>query len=593
MNRFLNFRTLVAKIIGLIFTTASGFHVGREGPYVHISAIICNLMSKLPVFSNIRKKHAAYLVVLGAACSVGVTSSFGSPIGGVLFSLEVTSSFYLVENIWRSFFVSLVGMLMYTTMRTFINLGPGFLNTEWSLEPYKLIELLIFALLGLIIGVFGGLFLRLLQFSYHLTRVNEKLQTAWGQLGRTLFVALLLSLVTYPIELMRDNEKLSKVISQKDPVTDWTSLLVVIVLRYVLTILAVGFTGITAGIYSPLLTVGAVIGRLYGEMGAVLFSQLGISAGAYAIVGAASFASGVTGTVSTAIIVIEMTYQVHLLLPVLLGVMIASLICRTISPTAYSVMIEAKDLPMMPRFKLYNTITKKFAGDIMHKRVKKLSFNSSFYDAAKLVATHDFPTFPVVDRDGIYLGIVRRANICKVLDFYNIRWRNLRKPSSGRYKAIEIMKRNYTKRQKTRLDETVDQFSDNEEEELEKGSPTIEKPLSTFLDKLPKHDKEHYSILSDDDDPESQGNTDILNVDLPLRISPKEPNEESGDSEACIDIDTTVLSTSTETILTKIHFLFTALGISHLYITQQAKLVGVITRKRLIQTINSLNFSEN
>lgn len=44
--------------------------------------------------------------VFSAAAAVGVSLAFGTPIGGVLFSIEVTSSFYLVGNMWRGYFAA-------------------------------------------------------------------------------------------------------------------------------------------------------------------------------------------------------------------------------------------------------------------------------------------------------------------------------------------------------------------------------------------------------------------------------------------------------------------------------------------------------
>jgi len=38
--------------------------------------------------------------MLAAAVGAGVTATFGTPIGGVLFSIEVTSSNYIVANLW-------------------------------------------------------------------------------------------------------------------------------------------------------------------------------------------------------------------------------------------------------------------------------------------------------------------------------------------------------------------------------------------------------------------------------------------------------------------------------------------------------------
>jgi len=112
--RYLNFKTLVAKILGLIFAFAGGLSIGKEGPMVHICSIICSLLSKFPLFAYIRRNDAALMELLAAACAVGTTVAFGTPIGGVLFSIEVTSSFYLVDSLWRGFFVAGCGNLVYT-----------------------------------------------------------------------------------------------------------------------------------------------------------------------------------------------------------------------------------------------------------------------------------------------------------------------------------------------------------------------------------------------------------------------------------------------------------------------------------------------
>lgn len=42
--------------------------------------------------------------MLASACAVGVGSCFASPVGGVLFSIEVTTTYFAVRNYWRGFF---------------------------------------------------------------------------------------------------------------------------------------------------------------------------------------------------------------------------------------------------------------------------------------------------------------------------------------------------------------------------------------------------------------------------------------------------------------------------------------------------------
>jgi H+/Cl- antiporter ClcA len=48
LDNVLSLRTYIAKLIGLIAILMSGFSVGKEGPFIHLSAIIAdNLPYKL------------------------------------------------------------------------------------------------------------------------------------------------------------------------------------------------------------------------------------------------------------------------------------------------------------------------------------------------------------------------------------------------------------------------------------------------------------------------------------------------------------------------------------------------------------------
>ena len=67
--------------------------LGKEGPFVHIASIVATLLTKLVTsFSGIYANESRNSEMLAAAVAVGVACCFASPIGGVLFSIEVTSS---------------------------------------------------------------------------------------------------------------------------------------------------------------------------------------------------------------------------------------------------------------------------------------------------------------------------------------------------------------------------------------------------------------------------------------------------------------------------------------------------------------------
>ena len=48
--RYLSFRALIGKIIGVWSNFCAHLSVGKEGPFVHISACIANKLAKLHVF---------------------------------------------------------------------------------------------------------------------------------------------------------------------------------------------------------------------------------------------------------------------------------------------------------------------------------------------------------------------------------------------------------------------------------------------------------------------------------------------------------------------------------------------------------------
>lgn len=90
MKGFLGFWTLLIKSICLPLAIASGLSVGKEGPSVHYAVCTGNVISRF--FTKYQRNAAKTREILSACAAAGVAVAFGSPIGGVLFSLEVRNS---------------------------------------------------------------------------------------------------------------------------------------------------------------------------------------------------------------------------------------------------------------------------------------------------------------------------------------------------------------------------------------------------------------------------------------------------------------------------------------------------------------------
>ena len=87
---FFDLKVLFVKAVGATFAVSTGMCLGKEGPFVHISTCVAYLVGSL--FPKYRDNGRKMRELLSAGCSAGLSVAFGAPIGGVLFSYEVSSA---------------------------------------------------------------------------------------------------------------------------------------------------------------------------------------------------------------------------------------------------------------------------------------------------------------------------------------------------------------------------------------------------------------------------------------------------------------------------------------------------------------------
>ena len=151
MKGFLGAWTLLIKSIGLPLAIASGLSVGKEGPSVHYAVCTGNVISRF--FDKYRRNAAKTREILSASAAAGVGVAFGSPIGGVLFSLEEMSNHFPLKTMWRSYFCALVATAVLAAMNPFRTGQLVMFQVKYD-RSWHFFEILFY----LIIGVFGGLY---------------------------------------------------------------------------------------------------------------------------------------------------------------------------------------------------------------------------------------------------------------------------------------------------------------------------------------------------------------------------------------------------------------------------------------------------
>ena len=55
--------------------------------------------------------------MLAAGCAAGVAATFGAPVGGVLFSIEVTATYYSVAHLWKAMFTAVAAAVVFRVTR--------------------------------------------------------------------------------------------------------------------------------------------------------------------------------------------------------------------------------------------------------------------------------------------------------------------------------------------------------------------------------------------------------------------------------------------------------------------------------------------
>ena len=159
MDKLVSKRILGAKILGLVMGIGSSLSIGSEGPLVHTAACIAYLLMKfIPEFGEIFDSSSLTKQIFAASAAVGVASAFNAPVGGLLFSVEVTSSFYLISNYWRSFIAATAGSIacnLFLVAQDTKGVRADPLTVLKILEvplPYLKWELMIFMIIGVVFG---------------------------------------------------------------------------------------------------------------------------------------------------------------------------------------------------------------------------------------------------------------------------------------------------------------------------------------------------------------------------------------------------------------------------------------------------------
>src|SRR5271166_1994488 len=146
----------VIKSIASALSIGTGAAVGREGPIIQIGSAIGSTLGQI-----VRMAPWQRITLVAAGAGAGIAATFNTPIGGVMFAIELM----MPELSARTFLpVALATGVATFIGRLFFGLQPAFEVPSALLldHPPSLIALLLYALLGVMMGFAATAFIRLL-----------------------------------------------------------------------------------------------------------------------------------------------------------------------------------------------------------------------------------------------------------------------------------------------------------------------------------------------------------------------------------------------------------------------------------------------
>eukprot|EP00931_Biecheleriopsis_adriatica_P088474 TRINITY_DN62787_c0_g1_i1.p1 TRINITY_DN62787_c0_g1~~TRINITY_DN62787_c0_g1_i1.p1 ORF type:complete len:1040 (+),score=220.78 TRINITY_DN62787_c0_g1_i1:393-3122(+) len=423
------------------------------------------------------KGHRNRCEFVSQGCAIGVAAGFGAPVGGILFSLEEASTYWSKSLTWQAFLGTMIAAVLakvtksgFTTLNT-----SGFIEFPDKDASFDFWELLTFAALAIVTGLLGALFVNLVKRTTMFRRSFFQLRaptksTKRARLCEVILVVIFSTAICFwpalamgckPLDagaadthhlrrlmggehdgppdvsgglcekrssysamgaiLLLPKEAAIKALFSKDmadgAILDTASLLWSYLIIYFTTILTFG-CALPVGLFVPNILAGACLGRAFGTILAA--GGLAVHEGVYALMGAAGCLAGFSRvTISLAVIFLEITNNVYLLLPLMEVIMLSKVVADRFGPSVYDLVLELnpdvhllEDALQEDQLIMLQDLT---VHDACTSDVVVLREYEPLKQIVAVLLQSSFSAYPVVDNKDRLLGLVMRTSLATIL----------------------------------------------------------------------------------------------------------------------------------------------------------------------------------
>ncbi len=404
---------MFSSIISSALTVGFGGSVGLEGPTVATGAAYGSYYGSLFHMSYKNK-----VILLGAASAAAMAAIFKAPITAIVFAVEV-----IMIDLTAASLIPLLLASIAAVLTSYYIMGPDVLYHFELKEIYKMSDMPLFAVLGIISGLislyFTKVYIYIQEFFDKLKNWLIRLILGGLMLGAMIFLFPALYGEGYEVI----NEALSGNYSYVNEFSFFNQfqgthyliifLVLVILFKVVATSVTFGAGGV-GGIFAPTLFIGANTGLVF----AIAAQMLGyeVTVANFVLVAMAGAISGNLHAPLTAIFLIaEITGGYQLFVPLMLVATISYLTTRTFTKNSVYTIQLARRGHLMTHHTDNNIIKLLDLKDLIEKDFKTLQIDQNLGDLVQVITNSDRNVFPVIDDNNRLRGIVTMPDVRKII----------------------------------------------------------------------------------------------------------------------------------------------------------------------------------
>ncbi len=327
-------RAGLASALASLITLSTGGSTGREGPVVHLAAVISTKVSNLIAANGITGRD-----LLGCAVAAAVSASFNAPIAGALFALEVILRHFALHAFAPIVVASAAGTVINRLV--FGDVTEFSLGTTSALEFYQ--EMPAYLILGLVCGLVA---VAMMKAIFVADDAGSALQARTGlpRWLRPVVAGALLGALAIPfphiigVGYETTTSALSGGLLMREAI-------VFCAIKVVAVAITMGGR-MGGGVFSPSLMVGALTGLAFGLLATSVFPDASGAYTLYALAGMGAVAAAVLGApISTTLIVFELTGDWQTGLAVMVSVsMSTALASRLVDRSFFLTQLERRNI---------------------------------------------------------------------------------------------------------------------------------------------------------------------------------------------------------------------------------------------------------